>query len=61
MRKPIYAKNDSQQRVISVPNGLWQVQKRGNAKGSKTFDPWENVGLAGSLASRLSYLPGGAA
>lgn len=44
-RNPIYNIKNSSVRCISVPGGLWQLQHFDGSKGSKTHDPWYNVGL----------------
>lgn len=42
-RKPLYHKDGEQFRVIYVPGGYYVAQKRVAPKGTKTFDPWENL------------------
>lgn len=39
MRKPQYT-TDREWRIVSVPNGLWQLQRDGQGKGTRMFDPW---------------------
>lgn len=40
-REPRYGKNCSH-RIVSRPNGLWQLQSRSSAEGSRTIDPWQD-------------------
>ena len=41
-RKPILS-DDRKFRIISVPNGLWQVQTRTAEHGTRTQDCWQNL------------------
>jgi len=43
-RKPIYHETNPRFRVISVPNGQWQAQRRLDVPSSNTVDPWANIG-----------------
>jgi hypothetical protein len=49
-REPEYRKINGQidpsTRIISVPNGLWQLQSHTGEKGSKEYSPWFNRGPA---------------
>ena len=48
-RKPVYV--DNRNRVISIANGLWQVQCHSGTAGTRAHDPWQNV--SGPYATRL--------
>lgn len=44
MQRSAQYTTDNQHRIISVTNGDWRLQHYTGAKGSKTFDPWYNLG-----------------
>lgn len=44
-RQAQYTK-DNFHRMISIANGLWRVQRHEDEKGTRTFDPWFNLGPA---------------
>jgi len=48
MRQPQYTQ-DRKFRIISLPNGLWQLQRDSEAQGTRTSDPWEKRSHAVSL------------
>ncbi len=39
-RNPVYMKG-TDHRIVSVPNGLWQYQRRIAEKGTRECDNWE--------------------
>lgn len=54
-RAPVYSK-DRQSRVISVANGLWQLQSHNGDKGTATYDPWYKRGVPSDLETVLIAL-----
>lgn len=38
--QPVYHKTNPKLRIASAPHGLWQLQRFGDAKGTRDFDPW---------------------
>jgi hypothetical protein len=54
-RTPVYSKN-GEYRIVSVPNGLWRLQHTSGAKGSRTFDPWQNISHAIDFSAASSLL-----
>jgi len=55
MRKPQYTKN-REWRIVSVPNGLWQLQKTDGSAGTKTHDPWQGISPALELTEAQALL-----
>jgi hypothetical protein len=53
-RAPIYVDKQSY-RIVSRPNGLWQVQEF-YGKCSKTFDAWSNLRRAADFDAALNML-----
>ena len=49
MRKPQYT-TDRAYRIVSLPNGEWQLQKHNQTEGTKTNDPWEKRSHSLSLS-----------
>ena len=46
-RRPIYHPNNPRYRIVSVPNGLWEVQHDTYKDGDMrrpTYDPWVSLG-----------------
>lgn len=41
--KPLYHKEDRDYRVIYLPHSRWVAQHRGLAKGTREFDPWQDL------------------
>lgn len=54
-REPIYNKEKSH-RIISLPNGVWQLQRYGTQAGTKTFDPWVKIGPSHELPIAYNLL-----
>jgi hypothetical protein len=54
-RQPQYTK-DVLHRMISVANGRWRVQRYENFKGTRTADPWSNIGPATDHATAFALL-----
>jgi len=54
-RSPVYS-NDSQRRMISLPNGKWEYQEHGQFKGTKTVDPWLKASPSLTRADALNKL-----
>ena len=55
-RKPIYDKENSKLRVVSMPNGLWQFQQLGGGKGTREHDPWLPMGPITDLQTALGHI-----
>lgn len=45
--RAVYGENSTtgeRRRVVSAPGGMWQVQQRDGSAGTRTYDPWHDVG-----------------
>lgn len=47
-REPIYNKS-STHRIVSKPNGFWQLQKHSGHPATREYDPWVKAGQPASL------------
>lgn len=54
--RPVYAKNNPDKRICYKANGLWKLQERGEAKGTKTHDCWHDMSPAMSLDEAMIVL-----
>lgn len=54
-RQAQYTK-DSFHRMVSVTNDFWRVQRYENFKGTRTSDPWSNVGPAADRGTAVALL-----
>ena len=43
-REPVYARNNPEYRIVSLPNNLWRVQELQPFQATRTFDPWLPLG-----------------
>lgn len=51
MRRTAQYATDGQYRIISVTGGNWRLQHYTGAKGTKTFDPWNDMGPSADFAA----------
>lgn len=54
-RQSQYTK-DNFYRMVSVANGFWRVQRHENFEGTRTLDPWSNVGPAVDRSTAVALL-----
>ena len=54
-RKPIYFK-DQTHRVVSVPNGLWQLEGNSGNKATREASPWFKRGAPSDLDTILKSI-----
>lgn len=51
MRRTAQYTTDKQYRIISVAGGDWRLQHYTGEKGTRTFDPWRNMGPPADFAA----------
>jgi hypothetical protein len=53
-RKPQYATGDQHYRAVSVPNGFWLPQRRGNEPATRERDSWVAIGRPTNLQTAIA-------